>query len=116
MCNPAPPVAGGCAPYPPPANIRSTATSASTRVIPPLRRSPLPPLLLAPPAGALLLLFFALESGGELRFYDPATGRHIATLAGERPRANAERGDRAVADARVRELEEQLVDWESATP
>ena len=90
MCNPAPPVAGGCAPYPP--QIRSTATSASTRVIPPLRRSPLPTLLLAPPAGALLLLFFALESGGELRFYDPATGRHIATLAGERPRANAERG------------------------
>ena len=61
-----------------------------------------------------------------MRFYDPATGRPIATLAderaranaerGDRARANAERGDRAVAEARVRELEELLVDWESATP
>ena len=49
-------------------------------------------------------------------FFDPATGQPIATLADERARANAERGDRAVAEARVRELEEQLVDWESATP
>ena len=54
--------------------------------------------------------------GGELRLYDPVTGRPVATLADERARANAERGDRAVAEARVRELEEQLVDWESATP
>ena len=36
----------------------------------------------------------------ELVFYDPATGRPIATLADERARAAAE--------ARVRELEEQL--------
>ena len=38
---------------------------------------------------------------GELRFYDPATGRGIATLADERARADA-------AEARVRELEELL--------
>ena len=57
-----------------------------------------------------------MSRGGELRFYDPATGRPIATLADERARANGERGERAVAEARVRELEEQLVDWESATP
>ena len=51
-----------------------------------------------------------------MRLHDPVTGRPVATLADERARANAERGDRAVAEARVRELEEQLVDWESATP
>jgi Uma2 family endonuclease len=39
--------------------------------------------------------------GGELMFYDPATGRPIATLADERARADA-------AEARVRELEEQF--------
>ena len=38
---------------------------------------------------------------GELRFYDPCTGRPIATLADEREA-------RAAAEARVRELEEQL--------
>ena len=38
---------------------------------------------------------------GELVFYDPATGRRIATLEDERARADA-------AEARVRELEEQL--------
>ena len=41
-----------------------------------------------------------LHLRGELVFYDPATGRPIATLADERARADA--------DARVRELEEQL--------
>ena len=46
--------------------------------------------------------------GGELRFYDPATGRPIATLADERARANAQQEARAAAEARVRELEEQL--------
>ena len=53
--------------------------------------------------------------GGELRFYDPGTGRPIATLADERARANAEREARAVAEARadtaearVRELEDLL--------
>ena len=66
---------------------------------------------------------------GELEFYDPATGRPIATLKDERARAdtaevranaaeaerNAEREARAVAEtwataaeARVRELEEKL--------
>ena len=45
---------------------------------------------------------------GELVFYDPATGRPIATLADERARANTEREARAAAEARVRELEELL--------
>ncbi len=59
---------------------------------------------------------------GELVFYDPATGRPIATMAGERARAAAaearaaaaetehaaEREARAAAEARVRELEEIL--------
>jgi hypothetical protein len=59
---------------------------------------------------------------GELVFYDPATGRPIATLADERARADAEREARmaaetradterearAAAEARVRELEERL--------
>ena len=39
--------------------------------------------------------------GGELRFYNPETGRSIPTLADERSRADA-------AEARIRELEEQL--------
>ena len=38
---------------------------------------------------------------GELRFYDPATGRPLPTLSGER-------AARLTAEARVRELEEQL--------
>ena len=59
---------------------------------------------------------------GELVFYDPATGRPIATLADERARAdtaetradaaeaerNAEQEARTAAEARVRELEELL--------
>ena len=46
---------------------------------------------------------------GQLVFYDPATGRPIATLAGERARAEAaEREAHAAAEARVRELEEQI--------
>ena len=52
---------------------------------------------------------------GELRFYDPATGRPLPTLSGERAaRLAAERGlageraARLTAEARVRELEEQL--------
>ena len=52
---------------------------------------------------------------GELRFYDPATGRPIATLADEREvrmaaeaERNAEREARAAAEARIRELEELL--------
>ena len=45
---------------------------------------------------------------GELVFYDPGTGRPIATLEDERDRANAEREARAAAEARVRELEDLL--------
>ena len=52
---------------------------------------------------------------GELRFYDPATGRPIPTLPVESARADtaerglaAERAARLAAEARVRELEEQL--------
>ena len=39
--------------------------------------------------------------GGEFRFYDPETGQPLATQADERARADA-------AEARIRELEEQL--------
>ena len=52
---------------------------------------------------------------GELAFYDPSTGWPIATLEDERALADAEREARttaearaAAAEARVRELEEQL--------
>ena len=45
---------------------------------------------------------------GQLRWYDPATGRHITTFEDERARADAEREARIAAEARVRELEEQL--------
>ena len=45
---------------------------------------------------------------GELVFYDPATGRRIATLADEREARIAAEEARAAAEARVRELEEQL--------
>ena len=53
--------------------------------------------------------------GGELRFYDPATGRPIANLADEREARIAEQEARiaeqearVAAEARVRELEDQL--------
>ena len=52
---------------------------------------------------------------GQLRWHDPATGRHILTYddqrvraEGERSRANSERAARLTAEARVRELEERL--------
>ena len=52
---------------------------------------------------------------GDFAFYDPATGRPIATLASERARADTERDGRLqeraraeAAEARVRELEERL--------
>ena len=52
---------------------------------------------------------------GELRFYDPGTGRPIATIQDERAaraaaeaRANAEQQSRLAAEARVRELEDLL--------
>ena len=45
---------------------------------------------------------------GQLRWYDPATGRHIATFDGERARAETERARADQAEERVRELEEEL--------
>ena len=63
---------------------------------------------------AALGLYLRWERG-ELAFYDPATGRTIATLEDERSRADAEREARAAAEvradtaeARLRELEELL--------
>ena len=61
-------------------------------------------------------------ANGELVFYDPATGRPIATFEDERARADAEREarltaeteraaaetEREAAEARIRELEERL--------
>ena len=44
----------------------------------------------------------------ELRWHDPATGQHIVTFDDERNRANAEQEARMTAEARVRELEEEL--------
>ena len=45
---------------------------------------------------------------GELVFYDPATGRPITTLADEREARAAAETRAAAAEARLRELEEQL--------
>ena len=45
---------------------------------------------------------------GQLRWHDPATGRHIATFDDERARADDERARADNAEARVRELEEEL--------
>ena len=45
---------------------------------------------------------------GELRWHDPATGRHILTYDDQRARAESERAARLAAEARVRELEECL--------
>lgn len=45
---------------------------------------------------------------GQLRWHDPATGRHIATFEDERARADNERARADNAEARVRELEEEL--------
>ena len=68
--------------------------------------SELPPLRVGPARG--------LERG-ELVFYDPATGSRILTYEDQRARADAEREARITeraradtAEARVRELEEQL--------
>ena len=46
--------------------------------------------------------------GGELIFYDPATDRPISNLADEREARIAEQEARVAAEARVREMEEQL--------
>ncbi len=63
---------------------------------------------------AVLNLYLRWEEG-ELRFYDPSTGRPIPSLPSESARAEAERAarlaaedGRAVAEARVRQLEEQV--------
>ena len=45
---------------------------------------------------------------GRLEWHDPATGRHIATFDDVRARAEDERAGRVRAEARVRELEEEL--------
>ena len=45
---------------------------------------------------------------GRLEWYDPETGRHIATFDDERARADNERAARIQAEARTRELEEEL--------
>ena len=45
---------------------------------------------------------------GKLQWYDPATDRHIVTFDDERARADDERAARIQAEARVRELEEEL--------
>lgn len=45
---------------------------------------------------------------GRLEWFDPATGRHILTFDDERARADDERAARLQAEARVRELEEEL--------
>ena len=45
---------------------------------------------------------------GQLGWYDPATGRHIATLSSEREALAEERKVRIRAEARIQELEAQL--------
>ncbi len=45
---------------------------------------------------------------GELGWYDPATGQHIATFDTERARADAERAARLQAEERIRQLEARL--------
>ena len=45
---------------------------------------------------------------GELGWYDPATGQHIATFDTERARADNERAARLRAEERIRQLEAQL--------
>ena len=45
---------------------------------------------------------------GQLRWHDPATGRHIPTFDDERARADAETMRAMEAEARVRELEAEL--------
>lgn len=56
---------------------------------------------------AVLNLNLRWESG-QLGWYDPATGEHILTYHDQRERADSERAARLRAEARVRELEEQL--------
>ena len=55
----------------------------------------------------VLNLYIRWEQG-QLRWHDPATGRHIATFDDERARAETERARADDAEERVRELEEEL--------
>ena len=45
---------------------------------------------------------------GRLGWHDPATGEHIPTYASQRARADQERAARIQAEARIRELENEL--------
>ena len=45
---------------------------------------------------------------GELRWYEPASGQHLLTLAEERHARIAEQEARAAAEERIRQLEEQI--------
>ena len=56
---------------------------------------------------ATLDLYIRWERG-RLAWYDPATGRHIATFEDERARADEAEARADEAEARVRELEEEL--------
>ena len=56
---------------------------------------------------AVLNLYLRWESGA-LRWHDPATGQHIATFDTERAGRLMERQGRLQAEARVRELEEEV--------
>ena len=56
---------------------------------------------------AVLDLHLRWEAG-QLRWHDPATGRHIVTLEDERARADREQSARIHAEARARELEAEL--------
>ena len=56
---------------------------------------------------AVLNVYLHWEEG-ELRFYDPSTGRPIPSLPSEGARADGERARADAAEARVRELEERL--------
>jgi len=56
---------------------------------------------------AVLNLYIRWEHG-QLAWRDPATGQHILTYDDQRERADIEREGRLQAEARVRELEQQL--------
>ena len=51
--------------------------------------------------------------GGQLHWYDPATGRHIATFDSERARAEAERVSRLQAESRAQQAEARAAELEA---
>ena len=55
-----------------------------------------------------ILNLYVCWDHGKLRWYDPAAGQHLMTFAEEREGRIAEREGREAAEARVRELEEEL--------